>query len=183
MQNRTSGEILDHLIEKANGESDKPEWSFIQWALLAVLILIVASWVYGITSNILSTRIKHIHLTDVHIIGSSNLCPGDKLVIGFYVKADGTGKLIQDATVRTEYPPKTIIFSESLPYLVDGTLDQEQTVAWPIPFTFIDPETAVRKNLSEGTYRRIFSISSATDENQFGLDRVIFNIRKGCPTQ
>lgn len=173
-------DAIDSLIKKVEEAPIRPKWTFTQWALLAVLILIAAAWVWGFIHNIFSTKISNIEITDVRIVGSSDLCPGDSLVIAFYLKADGTGKLVEDATVWVEIPPKTVIYSNSLPFLVDGTLDQEQTVAWPIPETYLDPTTAGKKPLPPGNYKRIFAIGSETDEDEFALDRVLFSIREDC---
>jgi hypothetical protein len=96
------------------------------------------------------------------------------------LQADGTGKLIEDASVWIEVPPKTAIYSTSRALLVDGLLEQEQTIAWEVPQTYVDPANLEEAPLPAGPYRRIFAISSATDEGVFALDRVLFSIREDC---
>lgn len=177
----SSAEVLDRLIETVATQPEKPKWSFTQWALLAVLLIIVGTWLLGLWINIFGKEIKFIEISDVRIVGSSALCPGDKLIIAFKLQADGTGKLVEDATVWVEVPPKTVIYSETKPMLVDGLLEQEQTIAWEVPKTFVDPSNLQESPLPPGPYRRIFSISSATDEGVFALDRVLFSIRADCP--
>jgi hypothetical protein len=178
---QNSAEVLDRLIETVAKQPEKPsKWTFTQWALLVILVIIIGTWLLGLFLNIFGREIKRIDIWDVAVIGSNALCPGEKLTISFKLYADGTGKLVEDATVWVEVPPKTAIYSETRPLLVDGLLEQEQIIAWEVPQTFVDPATLEEAPLPAGPYRRIFSISSATDEGVFALDRVLFEIREDC---
>lgn len=180
--NRSSAEVLDHLIEKVTTQPEKPKWSFMQWGLLAILLIISGSIIASILFNIFGKEIKRIEISNVHVVGPSALCPGEKLTIAYNLHADGTGKLVEDATVWVESPPKTVIYSATRPLLVDGLLEQEQTIAWPVPVTYVNPADLEEAPLPPGEYKRIFSISSATDEDVFALDRVLFTIRDDCST-
>jgi hypothetical protein len=173
-------EVLDRLIETVANQPPKPKWTFTQWALLAVLVIIVGTWLLGLYFNIFGKEIKRIDIWDVQIVGPSALCPGENLTISFNLYADGTGKLVESGTVWIEVPPKTAIYSEERTLLVDGLLEQEQTIAWEVPQTFINPSNLEEAPLPPGPYRRIFAISSATDEDVFALDRVSFTIRSDC---
>lgn len=176
-----SAEVLDRLIETVATQPEKPKWTFTQWALLAVLIMISISVVLSILFNVFGKEIKSVEISNVRIVGPSELCPGDKLIIAFNLHADGTGKLVEDATVWVEVPPKTVIYSETKPLLVDGLLEQEQTIAWEVPETYINPADLEESPLPPGQYKRIFAISSETDEGVFAVDRVLFSIREDCP--
>src|SRR5687768_13915746 len=98
-------EVLDKLISTVREQPARAKWTFTQWALLAVLILISAAWIYGFVESFFTTKIRNIEISDTRIVGSSNLCPGELLTIAFHLKADGTGKLVEDATVWIEIPP------------------------------------------------------------------------------
>lgn len=178
---QNSAEVLDRLIDSVAKQPEKPKWNFTQWALLAVLVIIVGTWLLGLYFNIFGKEIRRIEITDARVVGASALCPGENLTIAFHLEADGTGKLVEDATVWVEIPPKTVIYSETRPLLVDGLLEQEQEIAWEVPKTYINPSNLEELPLPPGPYRRIFSISSATDEDVFALDRVLFSIRADCP--
>jgi len=178
---QSGAEVLDRLIETVAKQPEKPKWTFTQWALLIILIIIVGTWLLGLFFSIFGKEIKRIDIDDVRIVGPSALCPGENLTIAFKLEADGTGKLVEDATVWVEVPPKTVIYSSSKPMLVDGLLEQEQTIAWEVPETYIDSATLEESPLPPGPYRRIFWISSETDEGVFALDRVLFSIRDNCP--
>jgi hypothetical protein len=178
-------EVLDKLIEKIAVEVEKPKsktkWTFTQWALLLVLLMIGFAYAWGFLSNIFSTKITRIKISDVRIVGSPDLCPGDLLTIAFYLEASGTGKLVEDATVWVEIPePKTVIYSSTRPLLVEGLLAQEQTIAWQVPETYVNPSDLEEIPLPPGMYRRIFAISSETDEDVFALDKAQFSIRPDC---
>lgn len=177
---KSSAEVIDRLIETVANQPEKPKWTFTQWALLAVLIIISASFALSILFNFFGKEIKRIDIWDARIVGSSALCPGEKLIIAFKLHADGTGKLVEDASVWVEIPPKTVIYSETKALLVDGLIEQEQEIAWEVPKTYINPSNLEELPLPPGPYRRIFAISSATDKGVFALDRVLFSIREDC---
>lgn len=173
-----SAEVLDKLIETVSKPPEEdPKWTFTQWGLLILIVIIVGTWFLIFFLNVFGKEIKRIDISDARIVGPSALCPGDKLIIAFNLQADGTGKLVEDATVWVEIPPKTVIYSETRPLLVDGLLEQEQEIAWLVPETFINPSNLEELPLPPGPYRRIFSIGSATDEGVFALDRVLFEIK------
>lgn len=180
---RNSAEILDHLIDTVAKQPEKPKWDFTRWTLLAILVIIVGTWILLFLLNLFGKEIKNIEISNVRIVGPSALCPGEKLTIAFNLHADGTGKLVEDGTIWIEVPPKTVIYSETKPLLVDGLLEQEQTIAWLVPETYINPADLAELPLPAGEYKRIFAISSATDEDVFALDRVTFSIKenKDCP--
>lgn len=177
---QTHAEVLDRLIDTVARQPEQPKWSFTQWALLAVLIIIVGTWLLGLYFTIFGKEIKRIEISDARVVGPSALCPGEILTIAYKLEADGTGKLVEDATVWVEVPPKTVIYSESKPMLVDGLLSQDQIIAWQVPETYVNPSDLEQAPLPPGPYRRIFAISSETDEDVFALDRVLFSIRSDC---
>lgn len=177
----SSAEVLDKLIETVANQPPKPKWTFTQWSLLIILVIIIGTWLLGLYFNIFGKEIKRIEISDAHVVGPSALCPGEILTIAFHLEADGTGKLVEDATVWVEVPPKTAIYSESRTLLVDGLLEQEQEIAWRVPETYINPSNLEESPLPPGPYKRIFSIGSETDRGVFALDRVTFEIREDCP--
>lgn len=176
-----SAEVLDKLINTVANQPEKPKWNFVQWSLLIILVIIIGTWLLGLYFSIFGKEIRRIEISDARVVGPSALCPGEKLIIAFNLQADGTGKLVEDATVWVEVPPKTVIYSVTKPLLVDGLLEQEQEIAWQVPATYINPSNLEESPLPAGPYRRIFAISSATDEDVFALDRVLFSIREDCP--
>jgi hypothetical protein len=151
---------------------------FMQWVLGILLVVVCAVpfitywWISSIQSDI-----SGITITNAHIVGDSDVCGGELLVLAYNFHAEGTGKLIEDATVwRTLPPPKTVIYSDSRPFLLDETIDQETTLAWRVPLTYTNPATGAIEPLPPGKYRRLFSVGSTTRFSQFAQSSVEFSV-------
>lgn len=181
----TDAKILDKLIEDVQKKQDEPtKPNYTLWLLIVILAIIVGTYIWGIARRIQTPTIRGVEISNAHVVGPTVLCPGDMLVIAYDLLVPGTGKLEEDATVWVEVPkPKTVIYSATRPLLVDGLLDQQEVIAWPIPYNYINPANLKETPLPPGQYTRIFSVGNPSDDEDFDLDRVNFSIKKNkdCP--
>lgn len=181
----TDTKTLDKLIEDVQKKQDQPaKPNYTLWLLIVILAIIVGTYIWGIVRAIQTPTIRGVEISNARVIGSTALCAGNMLVIAYDLRADGTGKLEEDATVWVEVPePKTVIYSVTRPLLVDGLVDQQEVIAWLIPENYINPANLKETPLPPGLYTRIFSIGSPSDDDDFDLDRVNFSVKadKDCP--
>jgi len=163
---------IDELERRSN---------FIQWFLIALMVVVIAVPVVGaFWLARINEEIGGVAIDNARVIGESALCPGEKLIIVYDFHADGAGKLIEDGTAWRESPPKTVVYSVSGPFLLEGTIDQEVTLAWQVPTTYVNPATGIDEPLPPGVYRRLFSVSSASRSAVFAMAGVDFSIREDC---
>lgn len=182
----TDAKILDRLVEDVQKHPNGPaKPNYTLWLLIVILAIIVGTYIWGIVRAIRTPTIRDVQISNVRVEGPTALCPGELLTIAYDLRADGTGKLVEDAAIWIEVPPKTVIYSITRPFLVDGLVDQRETIAWEIPKTYINPADLKETPLPPGPYRRIFSVGSPTDDDDFALDRVDFSVKeeKDCPPE
>lgn len=180
----TDTKVLDKLIEDVQKHPNGPaKPNYTLWLLVIILAIIVGTYIWGIVRAIQTPTIRDVEISNARIVGPTALCPGDLLVIAYDLKADGTGKLVEDATVWTQFPPKTVIYSITRPLLVDGLVDQQEVIAWEVPESYINPADLTEIPLPHGNYRRIFAVGSPNDDDDFDLDRVDFSVKEDsdCP--
>lgn len=179
----SNAETLDKLLSPEQHEKDdRDEWrqTFIQISLLLILVILISTWVWGIIWSYTRPKIDDVAISNARVVGNSALCGGEVLIIAYDFHADGAGKLVESATAWKETPPKTIIYSEEDVFLLDGTIDQQTTIAWQVPVSYTNPSTAELEALPPGEYRRIFSVSSASRPSVFAMASVDFSVKKTC---
>lgn len=151
--------------------------------LLAFFVVILAvpafgSWWVSRQLPVVST----VSIDNVQVIGESALCPGEPLVFSYDFHAKGAGVLVRDLTLwRQTPPPKTLIFSTSRRFILDGPIDQHLTERWTVPRTYFDYETERNELITPGEYRRYLAISSPSRSTVVAIVYVTFSIREGCP--
>lgn len=146
--------------------------------VLAVLIIGPASVTYLIAQQYPS--ISTISIDNIQVVGPSALCPGDVLTFSYNFHATGAGVLIRDATVRIASPPRTVIFSTSRRFILDGPIDQTVTEAWHVPDTYVEPETDLIVPVPAGRYVRLFAVSSPSRSTVIAIGSVQFEIKGNC---
>lgn len=124
--------------------------------------------------------ISSINISDMRAIGGTDLCPGDPLVIDYNFKAEGAGVLVRDATTWHVTPPKTLIFSTSRRFILDGPVAEHVKETWHVPTFYHDPETDSDAPLPPGAYRRYVAIAAARPAGVVAIDYVDFVIREDC---
>lgn len=145
--------------------------------LSSILLLLVLTWAA------LSWWNSRVTISDVRVVGESALCPGDLLIVAYNFHVNGAGKLVHDATLWNLDPPKTLVYSTSEPFLLEGPTDQEVIEAWPVPQRFMDRSIAQVVSLPPGEYRRMFAISSPSRSSMFAMEGVNFSVKEKelCP--
>ena len=174
---------IDRLLDSTNldaSERAEARARFTQWILIAILAILVGTWVWGVIYAYRQPMIRQVAIENERIVGESELCPGDKLLIRFDFEADSAGKLVQDDTLWLVTPPRRLIASTTRAFLMDSAMTQELTEAWVIPQMYVDLATAEVVPLPAGTYKRLFAISSPARASVFDVGSVNFTIREGC---
>lgn len=110
------------------------------------------------------------------------LCPGESLIISYDFHAKGEGVLVKDFTAWFVTPPKTMIFSMSRRFILDGPIDQHLVEAWTIPDSYFNYETERQEPLPAGKYRRYLAISSPSRSTVISIASMEFEIRSDCPS-
>lgn len=149
------------------------------------LLLILAALVIGPLGvtwwiNRQYPSISTVSLDALHAVGETDLCPGDPLVIEYAFHAAGAGVLVRDATVWQITPPKTVIFSTSRRFILEGPVDQTLVETWHVPPSYVNPSTDKPEPLPPGDYRRIMAISSPNNSIIIAIAGVDFTIREDC---
>jgi hypothetical protein len=155
--------------------------NFTQWILITLLLVVIAvpiivSWWIAKNTPIIST----IGIDNVQVVGETDLCPGEKLIFSYNFHAQGAGVLVRDTTAYNIDPPKTLIFSTSRRFILDGPVDQHLTEAWTIPAIFHNYETDEDEPLPPGNYRRYLSISSPSRSTVIAIISVPFSVKEEC---
>lgn len=173
---------LTAMIETPlNTEHLERRFTFVQTVLIVLLVVVIAvpfiaSWWLSRTLPVVST----VKIENLHVLGKQALCPGDPLVTAYDFRAEGAGVLIRDATVWNVEPPKTMIFSTSRRFILDGPIEQRLTETYYIPRTYINYETGREEILPPGAYRRYFAISSPSRSTVIAIGGVEFSIKSDC---
>lgn len=150
--------------------------------ILAFLLLVLLVWALG---NWWVTRdepaIRSLEITQMEVVSSTAICPGDSLMIKLAVHIEGEGNLELDTTVQRTTPAKTIIFSDPLRFSVIGPIDQEYYVPWRVPERYRNFETGNMESLPPGSYIRIITLSAQGYRYTFSdLESIDFTIREDC---
>jgi hypothetical protein len=146
--------------------------------VLAILIIGPAAVTWWIQRQLPIVNV--VSIDNVQVIGETALCPGDVLKFSYDFHAKGAGVLVRDLTTWRKTPPKTVIFSTSRRFILDGPIDQHLIEAWHIPSTFHDYETDRDEPIPPGDYRRYLAISSPSRSTVVAITSVEFSIREDC---
>lgn len=149
--------------------------------ILAVLVAILvvpglATWWISRQLPVVST----VSIDNMQLLSAPLVCPGDAVVVEYDFHAQGAGVLVRDWTAWFVEPPKTIIFSTSRRFILDGPIDQHLTETWHIPHTYLNPETEQDEPLPAGQYRRYLAISSPSRSTVIAIASVAFELRSDC---
>lgn len=124
--------------------------------------------------------INAIAISNMQAPGETALCPGDPLTVAYDFKADGAGVLVRDATTWNVTPPKTLIFSTSRRFILDGPVAEHVVETWHVPTSYRDPETDTDAPVPPGAYRRYVAIAAVRPAGVVAIDYVDFTIRADC---
>lgn len=155
-----------------------------QWVILAVLAFFL--WQYGVQQWRISQAIKieSIEVTNVRVLGSSEVCPGDRLSVAFDVDVKGFGIVIWDSSTQHDGQPATLSVAKRVP--VDGPVTLNLVDEWNIP---IIPEIMLEgeRKWQPGNYVRLVTVSASTSYvSRFVEPRkfvVPFTIKASCGIQ
>lgn len=146
--------------------------------ILAVLLLVVIavpfvlSFWYERTTDI----IRDATISDIAIVGESQLCPGDMLTTRHTFSVRGSGTLVADATTWRMTPPMTVVFSEARRFIVEDDFSRVVYRGYEIPATIIDERTQKPVPLEPGRYKRILAVSSPSRSGVFSKQSVEFTV-------
>lgn len=147
--------------------------------VLAFLILVipaVGAWWIARQVPVVNT----VSIDGMRVVGESALCPGDPLIVEYNFHAKGAGVLVRDWTSWLVTPPKTMIFSTSRRFILDGPIDQHLRETWHVPSLFLNHETEKMEPLPPGAYKRYLAISSPSRSSVVGIGSVEYSIREDC---
>ncbi len=175
--------INDKVLPKSDSDEDLSKWvKSINKILIFVVILLALvptflTW-YAAQRY---PRVSTLQISEMQLLDSYYLCPGDKLIYEYRIKSKGEGNLDRRRTLWRIEPPRTVLFSETEEYIMDGDREDVMTEAWRIPETYINPSTDDVEPLPPGLYKRIISIASPTNSTLSTVSSVIFEIPENCP--
>lgn len=170
--------------DEAQAKKDDALRRQIQLTNRFVLVVLVAMIVGPIVFSAWLARqypsINTIAISNMQTTGSTDLCPGDPLIVAYDFKADGAGVLVRDATTWNVTPPKTLIFSASRRFILDGPVAEHVVETWHVPTSYRDPETDTDTPLPPGAYRRYVAIAAVRPAGVVAIDYVDFTILEDC---
>lgn len=155
--------------------------NILQWVIVALLVIViavppVAIWWLSRQLPVVNT----VQIDNMQMHSPVALCPGDPLIVSYNFHAQGAGVLVRDWTLWSTTPPKTVIFSTSRRFILDGPIDQHLTETWHIPPTYLNFETEHQEPLPPGNYRRFLAISSPSRSSVIDIDWMDFVIKANC---
>lgn len=153
----------------------------LQWVVVILLVVVIA--VPGLVTWWISRNlpvVDVVKIENLQIVGKTELCKGDPLIVEYDFHAKGKGVLVRDFTLWDIEPPRTLIFSMSRRFILDGPIDQHLREAWHIPDTYLNYETEEMEPLAPGAYRRFLAISSPSRSTVIDIASVDFVLRDDC---
>lgn len=148
--------------------------------LLVFIAVVVGPVLFSLWFARQYPSIDAIVIRDMHSIGETALCPGDPLVIAYDFQAEGAGVLVRDATAWTVTPPRTLIFSTSRRFILDGPVSEHVVETWHVPTSYRDPETDMDAPLPAGAYRRYVAVAAVRPAGVVAIAYADFTIRADC---
>lgn len=172
-------------MTEAQTQDNREIIRWIKRANVGILILAVvlvgipafASWWISRQLPVVNT----VSVENMKIIGVTELCPGQQLVTEYDFHAQGEGVLIRDFTLWLITPPKTMVYSMSRRFILDGPTDQHLRETWTIPDFYFNYETELNEPLPPGKYRRYMAISSPSRSTVIAIASVEFIVKEDCP--
>jgi hypothetical protein len=146
-----------------------------------ILALIVGPITLALWVEYRYPRVSSLRIENVEIIGATELCPGDMLLVAYTFNAEGAGVLIKDATTWRITPPETVIYSDWSRFVLTEAAAQRELEVWPVPTTMFNVETGEKHSLQPGAYERRIAISSPTNSQAVAIESVAFSIKEDCP--
>lgn len=124
--------------------------------------------------------VNTVEVENLRIIGETELCPGDQLILEYDFHAKGAGVLVRDFSLWLVTPPKTMIYSASRRFILDGPTDQHLRETWTIPETYFNYETELQEPIQPGAYRRYLAISSPSRSSVIAIASIEFLVPEDC---
>lgn len=172
--------LIDNL-DSNKDDTTQRLLSFITKAIVALfLFVVIAPLIFGYWLRQQYPVVASISIENIQVIGPTALCAGDKLTIAFDFHTQGSGVLIRDNTVRRVEPPKTIIFSNSRSWILEGPTDEHVIEGWHVPHSYNDPELDESIPIRPGEYVRNIAIRSAGRDDVTAIESVPFTIKEDC---
>lgn len=134
-----------------------------------VILFVIAPIVWNLWTN-------HVALSEVEVVGSSELCPGDLLRFRYHLQTRGRGVFVRDLTTWRISPPKTMIFSEPRRFIIDEAIEQDLVESWEVPDVYFNYETWSEDPIQPGQYRRYISVISPSKSTVEDIESVDFTI-------
>jgi hypothetical protein len=180
-----NGETLNRLLSPAQRDADQREEQrarVMQWLLMATILVFLGTWIWGIVWTYNQPRVRNMTISDARVVGETNICPGERLIVAYQFHAEGSGLLDVDNSLwSVDPPPRTIVYSASRRFVLAETIDQEMIEAWAVPTHYVDFATGNEVPLQPGTYRRDIAISAPIRGSVLATASVEFEVRENCP--
>lgn len=150
--------------------------------VLALLLLFLIGWaLLDWNSRRDEPAVTDVDLTELSVVSSNAVCPGEELLIKISVHIEGKGKVERDVTVQRVEPAKTVIFSEPFRFSIVGPIDQSYYIPWRVPERYFNFETGLTEELPPGEYLRIVTLSAQGYRYMLSdTEAVQFTIRGDC---
>lgn len=178
-------EATRHLLEE---QSDKRRDTVDQkfrsyrrsFIALVIIMLVLNSALYWLYLNPRASR-SLLTISDIRVIGPTDLCPGEFLVFSFDMIVEAEGVYELDMSVfRTSPPPTIAVFSERKTFVIGSPRAFTVTRHWQIPDAYVDEDTDESVQFVAGSYERDIAVST-TSRNTFPSTRILpFTIREDC---
>jgi hypothetical protein len=155
--------------------------NILQYVIVALLIaVVVVPIALGWWVSRQLPVVNAVEIENMQIAGEPSFCPGEPLVITYDFHAKGAGVLVRDFTLWNIEPPRTLIYSTSRRFILDGPIDQHLRETWHVPVHYLNYETEDTEPIPPGRYRRYMAISSPSRSSVIDIEHVDFEI-KDCP--
>lgn len=147
-----------------------------------LVIVVAAAVVVPLWINSQLPVVSTVEIDNMQIVGPTALCPGEPLVLEYDFHAKGAGVLVRDFTLWLTTPPKTMVYSTSRRFILDGPTDQHLRETWTIPNDYFNYETELQEPIPPGQYKRYMAISSPSRSTAISIGEVAFEIKQSCPS-
>ncbi len=165
--------MIDYELEQEKTVKLRREVRFTnRIAMFSLALLIILPIAYSMWSDV--------RVSNLHIVGDSTLCPGEKLEIEYYLSVNSASILVRDWTTWSIDPPLTKLFSTAERFIVESELDQRIKRTWRVPEEFLNTETDEIEPMPPGKYRRILAVSSPSRSSSISIAAIDFEILGEC---
>lgn len=147
---------------------------FLGLILLAVPV-IGAWWISAIADDI-----SGVTISNIRVVGPTNLCPGGRLFWSYDLIGSGSGLLEIDGTTYKAHPPSTVVFSETGRMVISEEVSEKVVDFWEVPLTHIDQETGESIPFPVGEFHRLIAVSSPTRSSVFAKEVISFSVLSDC---